>query len=1120
MKTQKVLVYVNEKETKKRQQIGQVVTKTLAAYPHALLGNVTEKQAAALKKQGYTVEPKEARFMRLRSVEIDTTAAAPKVPLAFSLKPTERARRKTDYWIVQFVGPVKSEWGEQVKSIGGALREYIPEDAFLVKLPASAVEQVKALEFVNWVSPYEPAYKVSPLLMGRRGPTAGDEIVNLSVNLGAFQPTPKGNVTVLLHSASDLGKVTKKITDQGGTVAAAEGNTIVASLNPEAVAELAKMVEVHWIEPYEEPVLHNNVSAPIIGVQAVWDNHGLDGEGQIVSVADTGLDTGVNDATMHDDFEGRIVNIYDRVGDGANDVYCGHGTHVAGSVLGNGTRSNGTIRGMAPAARLVFQSIENNTNGSLSGIPADFNQLFLQTYNDGARIHTNSWGNHLHGQYNGSSQDIDEFMWNHKDSIILFSASNDGIDSNSNGVIDADSLSSQACAKNCITVGATEGNRPHGSTPAPGYDFNWINFVSSGVTKFPAAPISTDHVSNNADGMAAFSGRGPTDDGRVKPDVVAPGTNILSVRSSAFVASALVPVILWGDLPAANALHDLYCWSGGTSMSTPLTAGTVALIRQYLQRVCLHNNPSGALLKAVLIHGAAPITGQYVPSEVGPVPDNSQGWGRVNLQNSLFPAFPVTWQFRDNTADAVGTGNNHDYTFQVVNGTVPFRVTLVWTDFPSDPTSAIGLVNQLRLSVIAPGGATTQGAPANNNVQQVVINNPQVGIYTVRVSGVNVPTMATVGQQQDFAVVVSGGLDFVELYIRDNTVDTGVAPSVGVQYLSPDIWISLTNDPTAAPVENPEYGQTNYVFVKVYNRGSRAGNNATVKLYWANPGTNLSRPFWNTNGISVGGNPGNTRTVSVPARTAAGDGQVITQAFEWDPPEPDTNINDEGHFCLFASVDHPDDPLLQEDVSAVRWEDNLAWKNVVVQDNVANAITTLDFYVAGAQGNSTFADLHIDRKGLPQGGKVTLKIPSRYLHGATTTNLTKTWQSEGGRTCKVKVTSPNTADLKHVHLESRENTQVRLEVTLPKQFQPGDIYPVFVEQFTNGVLTGRVTLVARMVGTPAYKANRGTGEIHLSNCNWAKRISSRHVVPFDDLNLALIRGYNGCHFCLPNYSTD
>jgi len=1120
MGTQRALVFVDEGDKKGRKAIEKGTNRVLAKYGHGLLVDADEKQIQALKKQGYSVEAqKGATMIKLKAVQFDTSEALPKTPDALTLMASEKpARNKKSYWIIQMVGPVKPEWGDELKSLGVKLGDYVPENAFLSQMTADKANEVRELPFVNWVGLYEPAYKVSPLLMGQKKKAVGDELGRRAIMADAFKPAEEGNVTVLVHEPADRQKVVKAIEEADGSIVSSEGDTITASMELAAANDIAKMKEVKWIEPYELPVLHNNIAAQIIGVQDVWDAHGLNGDGQIVAVSDTGLDTGANDATMHDDFEGRIVSIYDRVGDGANDDGkaedgYGHGTHVAGSVLGNGSRSGGSVRGMAPASRLVFQAIGKESDGSLAGIPADYNTLFQQSYNDGARIHTNSWGNHLHGQYTAASQDIDEFMWNHKDSIILFSAGNDGIDSNADGVVNPDSLGAQACAKNCITVGATESNRPHGSNPPPGYDGNWgIGWPGD----FPANPIKNDHVSNNSEGMAAFSSRGPTDDGRPKPDVVAPGTNILSVRSSVVNGEPL-----WGDLPATNALHDLYCWSGGTSMSTPLTAGTVALIRQYLQRVCLHNSPSGTLLKAILIHGAVPIVGQYAPPEVGAIPDNSQGWGRVNLRNTLFPAYPVWWDFRDKPADAVGTGDQRDYAFPVVNTSIPLRATLAWTDFPSNPATGGSLVNQLRLSVIAPNGTVVQGNPANNNVQQVVINAPQVGTYIVRVTGISVPTVMSEGKKQDFAVVVGGGLDFMEVYIKDNAADMGVPPSAGTLCQSPDILICLDNDPLATPVPNPEFGQTNYVFVKVHNRGPKAANNATVKLYWANPGTNLSKPYWHTDGIKVGGVEGNVQQVSVPARNAAGEGEAMTAAFEWVPPDPSVNPHDSGHFCLFASVTHPDDPILQEDIGGVGWDDNLAWRNVREIDAVPNAETSIEFYVAGEVGASVKADLHVDRTKLPSGGAVKLKVPSRWLTGASLVNLEKVWQSTGGQVSRVQVTAVDTADIQNIQLQSKENTLIRLEVKLPEDAVPGELYTVYVDQKVNGQSRSRVTLLARTVGTPAYIANRRPSslEIHLSNCNWARKISPKNRVPYDDLELALKRGFNGCKYCLPEYDT-
>ncbi len=904
MSIRRAMVHVDKDDKKGRKTISAAAAKKLASYNHALLVEADDAQLSELQKRGYAVEVQEqATIIKLRAVQFDTASGAPAAPAALGLTAVQRsAKRKREFYLVQFVGPVKAEWGKKIGALRARLGDYVPENSFLVEMSTGVAGKVKALPFVNWVGPYEPAYKVSPLLMGQKVRAMGEELAARAIAPELFKPTPEGNLTIQVHAPSDLKKVVKAVKDGGGSIVAAESNTITASMDTAVIEKIAKMVEVKWIEPFERPVLSNNVAAQIMDVQPVWNNHELDGAGEIVAVSDTGLDTGVNDSTMHADFRGRIVAIHDRVNDGAGDVNSGHGTHVAGSVLGNGIQSNGAIRGMAPAAQLVFQAVENNSTGSLSGIPADYNQLFQEAYDDGARIHTNSWGMpSSFGQYTAASEDIDEFMWNHRDSIILFAAGNDGRDSDSDGIVNNDSTAPQATAKNCISVGASESNRPHNSNPPPGYDIPWA--TGSWATKFPRPPISTDHVSNNPEGMAAFSSRGPADDGRPKPDVVAPGTNILSARSSRASGT------LWGLLPAADPNVSFYLWSGGTSMATPLTAGTVALVRQYLRNVCRHT-PSGALLKALLIHGAVPMTGQYTPSEVGAVPDNSQGWGRVNLESSLYPAYPSTWQFRDSPADTLATGDQRTYTFNISNTGVPFRATLVWTDFPSSPTAGGGLVNELRLSVVAPNGGTTLGSPANNNVQQAIIANPQAGNYTVQVSGVNIRTVASQSQRQDFALVVSGGLSFVDVYVKDSPADTGIPPSPRPWNQSPDI--SLVIDRLRRKVS---------VFVKVHNRGSQAAKKTKVCLYWAK-GLNPTPRLWRTDGIRVRGRVGNCQLLDVPARGPHQDGEATTSAFEIViAGVPIQNLNRLHGYFLIATVSHTGDPIRS---GLGRWDNNVA----------------------------------------------------------------------------------------------------------------------------------------------------------------------------------------------------
>lgn len=779
MSTKNVKIFVDESEQDKRRKVETSVYRVLATYPDSITAEVDDAQAEQLKSEGFHLEPlTSGTTIKLHSIEFDPTIRIPAAPRSMEFSLTELSPTEETYWIVQFSGPVKPEWVDKVKKLGGEIGDYIPENAFLVQANLGIKDQVSKLDFVRAVVLYQPAYKISSSLMGFQGRITHEGFSNATISAEAFKPKTIGNLRVLLHKEDDTKAVMQKVESLGGTVIVTDKKSMRISLDPAHIVELARLSNVQFIEQYVVPKLFNDITAGIIGVQPVWNNHGLDGEGQIVAVADTGLDTGVNDATMHADFRGRVVSIHswpvqsNNMDDGAADRCDGHGTHVAGSILGSGAQSNGEIRGMAYKARLVFQAVEQyfQDGYGLYGIPNDLKDLFQQSYDDGARIFSNSWGgspsddsgNPIYGQYSAESQAIDEFIWNHKDAVILFAAGNEGKDANKKGKVDSNSLAAQATAKNCITVGASENYRPSGSIPI-GID---STFGEGWPNDFPVLPISTDHVSNNSDGMAAFSSRGPTADGRIKPDVVAPGTNILSVRSSVdgianktddmgYLCSDLSKG--WGLLPDGDLHKPYYKFDGGTSMATPITAGAVALIRQYLQKEFLPN-PSAALIKAVLIHGAVPMKGQYMPPEVGAVPNNDEGWGRININQALFPADPLKFKFKDSATDAVGTGDQRNYTFTVVNTSVPFRTTLVWTDSPNTPASAGGLINQLSLSIIAPDGTTTQGGPSNNNVQQVVINKTQMGTYTVRITGITIPTESKDNVKQDFALVVTAGL--------------------------------------------------------------------------------------------------------------------------------------------------------------------------------------------------------------------------------------------------------------------------------------------------------------------------------------------------------------------------
>jgi subtilisin family serine protease len=260
--------------------------------------------------------------------------------------------------------------------------------------------------------------------------------------------------------------------------------------------------------------------------------------------------------------------------------------------------------------------------------------------------------------------------------------------------------------------------------------YNPAGFVPRGETVGPVIshqPVTGDRLSNNTAGMAAFSGRGPTLDGRLKPDVVAPGSNIVSTRYPGASTG-------WG------VYNAYYLYMGGTSMATPLVAGGSAVVREFYADTHGISNPSAALVKATLINGAHDMTpGQYGAGATQDVirrPDINQGWGRVDLYDSLvYDAPRKLWFYQHPTG--LTTAQDYSVTLRITNGSDPFRITVVWTDYPGTEAANGGLVNDLDLTVIAPDGTTYTGndlfsdgsldgdVDHTNNVEGIDIASPR-----------------------------------------------------------------------------------------------------------------------------------------------------------------------------------------------------------------------------------------------------------------------------------------------------------------------------------------------------------------------------------------------------------
>lgn len=658
----------------------------------------------------------------------------------------ENQSGKEKYFVIQFKQAIPSDTREKLQSLGIKVLRYLPDDAYIVRSDSQSVGLVKSnMENIRAVSSFQPEWKVSPEFQQ----DSNSEKVSRSkierILVSAFDETSSKRIE---HELS--------ITT-GSRIIRTGRHDILIETNTTRLSEIANLEGVEWIQ--KMPIYStldfvvesaDTTTAPptgyqytghesglkLIGFDAAW-NRGYSGEGQVVAVADTGLDSG-KASTIHSDFVGSLINGYSiGLGGSTWEDTMGHGTHVCGSVMGTGVASEGRIKGGAYSSKLVILGLWSDLLDNLAP-GTDFEKIIGTAYPDGARIHTNSWGSAANpGAYDTMASRVDEYMWKHPDVLVLFAAGNSGEDLNKDGRIDEKSIGSPATAKNVLTVGASENELAVGGIQKS------LHELRDGEKKWGVEPLRSDHLSDKGDGIAAFSSRGPTSDGRLKPEIVAPGTNIISTRSHSPKASKL-----WGEFNAD------YVYAGGTSMSTPITAGAAAVAREYLVKNRRLSTPSAALIKATLIHTAKDLyPGQYGtgPQQELPTsrPNVHEGYGRVDM-DSLTGLSNETIIIDNKTG--VGTAEENSTTVTLKDGQ-SLKVTLTYTDAPASSSAAKALVNDLDVKVISPSGEIRQLSDRINNTEMLELHQLASGEYRVVISGINVPT-GNMGKQP-YALLIS-----------------------------------------------------------------------------------------------------------------------------------------------------------------------------------------------------------------------------------------------------------------------------------------------------------------------------------------------------------------------------
>jgi hypothetical protein len=755
----------------------------------------------------------------LGSQLIDTRVTAPDVPSASS---------SDGLVLVKFPAPVTAE---QLQALAATARiyTYLPHDAFLVRPTGDASALGAAAIGASWAGAFKAEYKIS---------RSASELAQLA-------PSDTYTVMVTAYPDADLSRVVDAATKlPGAAVVGADRGARFSRVRlrvdgpalGDATSALAALGEVFWVDVEGRRELLNDTTVWVAqsgldaGMTTPIFDHGIHGEGQVIGYIDTGIDadscyfrdpvlglppTNACDGGTVVDANQRKVLAVDflaatECADGIATTEWdtqNHGSHVAGTIAGDNlvnpvTHDAGD--GMAPAARLVVQDAGFLTDncGDLPGIGCpvvDLKPFFQQAYSQGARIHTNSWGDNenafVQNNYSAASQDVDDFMFGHPDFLILFAAGNSGPR--------VASVGSPSTAKNGISVGATQ----RGTL---------------------------------ADAMAGFSSCGPTADGRFKPDLTMPGSRIISARNDRSVTTGNCTTIQMS----------------GTSMASPGAAGMAALVRQYYTDGYYPTGgaaaadgftPSAALVKATLLNSTRTMAG----TGAGTVPDGCQGWGRVLLDDALFFA----GQDRrlivhdDDGFPQGGAGQVKEFSVEVGAGQ-PLRATLVWTDFPSTPAAGVNLNNDLDLVVSGPAGTflgnvlaagqSTAGGAADrrNNVEQVILAAPEPGTYVISVRAFNVPSSA-----QPFALVISGGVNRTPLANAgpDALVATGVTVTLdGSASKDPDgselsyRWSQLAgpeatlSTPTAATTELTATAEGIYTFELAVSDGSAQAKDLVV----------------------------------------------------------------------------------------------------------------------------------------------------------------------------------------------------------------------------------------------------------------------------------------------------
>lgn len=638
-------------------------------------------------------------------IRFDTREGEPLLPEELTIEQHDG----TGYYLVQVAAPITQSVKDAIAATGGTICGYLPFHALIVRADKQAIRMVSAHSFIRWTGLFQPAYKLSTELFDAEGTK---------------------RVIIQLFPDTDIQRIAREIEKTGCTIEFISDHRLLKRIdvsgNGETIYRIARIPEVLWMQEWAQPEPCNDdvqwvvqtgwaSSTPGSAGWRIW-NEGIRGNGLVLSTSDSGIRTDhivyydpSYPITAPGEFPNHRKIVAYKLSSGAtfgDDPYTGyHGSHVNCTVAGDDSAQGGTqpYDGMAKDARLYFYDLGDNYGSFHVNMPTLCDEIH-QGGSLGYHIlqHSGSWGwPNSTGNYAIYDAAVDAHVWENRDFLNLYAAGNE---------YSTRTIRNPGIAKNVLTIGAT-GNGTSSNT------------------------------------IANFSSRGPTQDNRIKPTIMAPGVNLYS---------------------ADGATNNNYKTMSGTSMATPSSNGAVGLIRHYLLAGFYPSgtaNPSDsvkyqscALLRSMAVVSTDPNVGGYT------IPNFNTGWGRIDVDSVLFFAGDARkLLLRDDTL-GLNTGQQTTDTF-TVNSALPLRVSMAWSDTAAAASANPTIVNDLNLVLYAPDGTAYHGNQYsagqsipnpgtfdNINVEECCrINTPQTGNWRIVVSGQQV-----VYGPQPFAYAITG----------------------------------------------------------------------------------------------------------------------------------------------------------------------------------------------------------------------------------------------------------------------------------------------------------------------------------------------------------------------------